>query len=288
MNKCSMCPRSCNIDRSIGIGFCGRNNKIKIGKIMLHEWEEPILAHKNSGAIFFSNCPLKCIFCQNYEISQNGKGKEISVIELVDIMKKLEEKCSENIDLVSPTQYTDLIIEALKIYKPKVPVIWNSNGYETVENLDKLNGFVDVFLPDFKYVSSSRSLEYSKCVDYFEKTSKALLKMRELQPNDIYENGKLVKGLIIRHLVLPNNILDSKLVLKWVKENLGENTIISVMSQYTPYHLAKEHKILSKTITEKEYEKIQKYVLELGFENGFLQELNSADECYIPDFEENF
>lgn len=288
MTECNLCPRKCKVDRSKGQGYCGSNNKLKIGKIMLHEWEEPILARKNSGAIFFSNCPLKCIFCQNYEISQEGVGKEISVMGLIDIIKMLEEKGAENIDLVSPTQYTDLIVEALKIYKPKVPVVWNSNGYETTESLDKLSGLVDIFLPDIKYVSSQKSLEYSKCKDYFDKASKAILKMRQLQPKDEYKDGKLIRGLIVRHLVLPNNYLDSKMVLKWIKDNLGVDTIISVMSQYTPYYLAKEHCTLSRCITEKEYNKIQNLVFELGFENGFLQSLNSSDECYIPDFKQEF
>lgn len=288
MNKCNLCPRSCNIDRSKTKGFCGSNDKIKIGKVMLHNWEEPILAKRNSGAIFFSNCPLKCIFCQNYEISQDGKGKEISVPELVDIIKDLENRGAENIDLVSPTQYTGQIVDALKIYKPKIPVVWNSNGYETIESLEKLKGLVDIFLPDFKYASSKLSMEYSKCADYFEIASKAILKMRELQPKDEYDNGMLVKGLVVRHLVLPQNFLNSKLVLKWIKDNLGCDTIVSIMSQYTPYYLAKTHKVLNKRLTMAEYKKVENIVFEMGFENGFLQELNSADECYIPDFEQKF
>lgn len=283
-----MCPRSCNVDRSKVSGFCGSNDKIKIGKVMLHSWEEPILAEKNSGAIFFSNCPLKCIFCQNYEISQEGKGKDFSVDELVDVIKQLEGMGAENIDLVSPTQYTDQIVKALKIYKPKVPVVWNSNGYESIESLEKLKGLVDIFMPDLKYVSSKISLEYSKCADYFEKTSQAILKMRELQPQDEYKEGKLIKGMIVRHLVLPNTYLDTKLVLKWIKNNLGKDTIISVMSQYTPYYLANCHTVLKNKISEREYKRVEKTVFELGFENGFLQELNSADECYIPDFEQKW
>ena len=280
-----MCPRACNIDRSVLSGFCGSNDKLKVGKIMLHEWEEPILAHKNSGAIFFSNCPLKCIFCQNVEISQGGKGKEITVKELVDIMKLLEQKGAENIDLVSPTQYTDQIVEALKIYKPSVPVVWNSNGYETIESLEKLKGLVDIFLVDLKYVNPKISTEYSKCADYFEKTSKAILKMRELQPLDLFSEDKLTKGMIVRHLVLPNCYLDTKLVLKWIKEKLGTHTIISVMSQYVPYFEAKNHPKLNRKLTESEYNKVANLVIDFGFNNGFLQDLNSADECYIPDFE---
>lgn len=288
MERCTLCPRACAIDRSKKQGFCGSNDKIRIGKIMLHSWEEPILARKNSGAIFFSNCPLKCVFCQNYLISQEGHGKEFTATDLVDIMKDLEKRGAENIDLVSPTQYTDQIIEALKIYKPKVPVVWNSNGYESVETLERLRGLVDIFLPDFKYVSSRVSLEYSKCADYFEKTSKAILKMRELQPEDVYEDGKLKRGLIIRHLVLPQNYLDTKLVLKWIKDNLGQNTIISIMSQYVPYYKAKDHATLGRKLTEREYSKVANLVFDMGFENGFLQELNSADECYIPEFEQSF
>lgn len=288
MDRCEMCPRACKIDRSKGVGFCGSGEKLKIGKVMLHKWEEPILANESSGAIFFSNCPLKCIFCQNYEISQLGRGKEISVQDLVDIMKNLEEKGAENIDLVSPTQYTDQIVEALKIYKPKVPVVWNSNAYERVESLEKLRGLVDVFLPDLKYVASVKSKEYSKCENYFEFASSAILKMRELCPCDEYKDGKLVKGMIIRHLVLPNNYLNTKQVLKWIKDNLGTDTIISVMSQYIPYYLSKSHHLLSRSLTFREYEKVEKLVFDMGFENGFLQELGSADECYVPSFEEDY
>lgn len=287
MSKCNMCPRACNVDRSECVGFCGSNDKLKVAKIMLHHWEEPILAKENSGAIFFSNCPLKCIFCQNYEISQEGKGREIAVLELVEIFKKLEAMGAENIDLVSPTQYTNQIVEALKIYKPSVPVIWNSNAYETIESLEKLRGLVDVFLPDLKYAGNKIALEYSKCANYYEYASKAILKMRELQPEDVYdENGRLVKGLIVRHLILPNNYLNTKCVLNFIREKLGTNTIISVMSQYTPCYLAKNHKILSKSITYEEYKKIEKLVIGMGFGNGFLQELTSADECFIPNFEE--
>jgi len=192
---------------------------------------------------------------------------------------------AENIDLVSPTQYTNEIVQALKIYKPRVPVIWNSNAYETTESIDKLQGLVDVFLPDLKYVSSKNSMEYSKCANYFEYASNAILKMRELQPEDVYENDKLVKGLMIRHLILPDNFLDTKCVLKFIKEKLGETTLISIMSQYTPCYLAKNHGVLSRSITEKEYERVENLVIDMGFENGFLQELSSADERYIPKFE---
>ena len=203
-------------------------------------------------------------------------------------MKDLESRGAENIDLVSPTQYTDQIVEALKIYKPKVPVIWNSNGYEKVESLEKLEGLVDIFLPDFKYASQKLSTEYSKCHNYFEVTTKALLKMREICPEDIYDGEKLVKGVVVRHLVLPTHYLNTKLVLKWIKENLGADTIISVMSQYVPHFKAKNHNILSKKVSFKEYEKVKNLVINMGFENGFLQDMESADECYIPSFEKVF
>ena len=288
MNKCELCPRKCGVDRSKGLGFCGSNDKIKIGKIMLHEWEEPILAKEKSGAIFFSNCQLKCVFCQNYEISQLGKGKEITIEELVDIFKLLESKGAENIDLVSPTQYTDQIVEALKIYKPKVPVIWNSNAYESVESIQKLEGLVDIFLPDLKYASDKLAIEYSNAPNYFEVATKAILEMRVLCPEDIYDGDKLIRGLVVRHLILPQNYLNSKMVLSWIKNMLGEETIISVMSQYTPYYKAYNHKVLSNKIREIEYNKVVKLVCDLGFNNGFLQELNSANECYIPNFQEEF
>lgn len=282
--RCEMCPRKCGANRNKTNGFCGANNTLKVAKIMLHDWEEPCISlGKGSGAIFFSNCPLKCVFCQNYEISQLGKGKEISVDQLVDYFKMLEEKGAENINLVSPTQYTKQIVEALKLYKPIIPVVWNTNGYENPEELKTLKGYVDIFLTDLKYVDSSLSKEYSGCADYFDKTSKAILVMRDMV-KDVFDGDKMMSGLIVRHLVLPNATEDSKAVFDWIYSRLGKNTIVSVMNQYVPYFKAKNHKLLNRKVTAREYERVCDYVLNLGFENGYFQSDESACEDYIPNF----
>ena len=285
MNKCKMCPRNCGADRNNGCGVCGANFRLKVAKVMLHNWEEPCISlGKGSGAIFFSNCPLKCIFCQNYEISQLGNGKEIGVDDLVMWFKRLEKMGAENINLVSPTQYTDQIIKALKQYKPHVPVVWNTNSYEKPEVLDKLQGFIDIFLADLKYCDSKFSTEFSGVADYFNVATKAILKMRELVPSDEFNGDKMVKGLIVRHLVLPGCIEDSKCVLDWIKNNLGANTIVSVMNQYVPYYKAKNHKQLGRKVTAREYSAVCDYALNLGFENGYFQSGESACESYIPNF----
>ena len=202
--KCEICPRKCKIDREKQVGFCGAKT-LKIAKVMLHQWEEPIISGKHgSGAIFFSHCTLKCLYCQNSEISEFGNGKETTVFELAKIFEDLENSGAENINLVSPTQYTNEIIEALKIYRPKIPVVWNTGGFETVETIKKLKGFVDIFLTDLKYFSPEISKDLSKAEKYFEFASKAILEMRKNQPKDeFFENGMMKKGLIVRHLVLP-------------------------------------------------------------------------------------
>ncbi len=285
MTKCNMCPRNCNIDRNEKVGVCGASNKLKVAKIMLHNWEEPCISlGKGSGAIFFSHCSLKCIFCQNYEISQLGNGKEITTAKLVDLIKQLEKMGAENINLVSPTHYTQQIVEALKQYKPKVPVVWNTNSYEKVEVIDNLYGLVDIFLADLKYCDPNMSLEYSGAKDYFDVATKAILEYRKLVPTDEFNGEKMTRGLIVRHLVMPNGVEDSKRVFDWIKTNLGTNTIVSVMNQYTPYYKAKNHKLLSRKVTAREYDAVCDYVVNLGFENGYFQSDESASECYIPNF----
>ncbi len=284
MNKCEMCPRACGANRETGVGYCGASDTLKIAKIMLHNWEEPCISlNKGSGAIFFSNCPLKCIFCQNYEISQLGAGKNVTIPEFIELMKKLEEMGAENINLVSPTQYTDQIIEALKTYKPKVPVIWNTNSYDRPEKLEQLRGLVDIFLADLKYFDEGLSKEFSACPDYFKIASEAILKMRSLV-KDNFDGEKMTSGLIIRHLVLPGCVEDSKRVFDWIARVFDKNTIVSVMNQYVPYYKAKNHILLNRKVTPREYSKVCDYVLALGFENGYFQSGESACEEYIPNF----
>lgn len=286
MNLCEICPRKCKVDRSIKNGICGANDIIKVSKVMLHMWEEPIISSgTGSGAIFFSNCSLKCIYCQNYKISSGGLGREITVNNLVEIFKKLEKLGANNINLVSPTHYTKQIIEALNIYRPKIPIVWNTSGYETVENNEILKNYVDIYLSDLKYFSSELSKEFSLAADYFENASKSILKMRENQPQDIIENGIMRKGLIVRHLVLPKCFEDSKKILNFIAENLGRDTYISLMSQYTPCFKAREHEILKNKLNKIEYKIVLNEMKKLGFVNGFYQDYSSASSDFTPDFE---
>lgn len=292
-NLCNICPRKCNIDRDNSIGFCKSNHKIKISKVMLHYFEEPIISGENtndkkaggSGAIFFSNCSLKCCYCQNYEISSNGNGKEVSIETLADIFKQLEHAGSNNINLVTPTHYSSQIIEALKIYRPNIPIVWNTSGYEKAEIVESLKDYVDVYLTDLKYFSSELSQKYSKAGDYFENASKAILQMRKNQPNDIIKNGLMKKGLIVRHMVLPNQTEDSKNIINWINANLGNKTYVSLMSQYVPMANAKQYIEINRKIKPIEYKILVNKLKKLGFVNAFTQELSSAQTCFTPDFD---
>lgn len=251
-----------------------------------HIWEEPCIAGENgAGAVFFSGCTLKCCFCQNFEISHLNKGKKITVRRLAEIFRNLEEEGCSCIDLVNPTHFADSIISALKIFKPSVPVVYNSSGYDSVETLRKFDGLIDVYLPDIKYYDKEVSLKYAACPDYFEKASKALLEMKRQTGECEFQNGIMKKGLLVRHLVLPSNVNDSKKILLWIKENLGEDTFVSLMSQYTPFADAKKHKEINRRLFTAEYDKIVDYFFEIGLKNGFMQEKSSANTDFIPNFD---
>lgn len=284
--KCNLCPRKCNTDVLVNTGYCGKSGEnIKIAKVMRHMWEEPVISYKNgSGAIFFSNCSLRCCYCQNYQISHLGCGKECSVQDLANFIKKLDESNVENINFVTPTHYTDKILQALKLYTPKVPVVWNTSGYETEENIQKLKSYVDIFLFDFKYCSEQKSQEYSKAKDYFEVCLKALKKAREIVPKDQVENGKMKKGIIVRHLVLPEMWQDSIKIFESIKREVGTDIYISLMSQYVPFYKAKEMECLNKKVKPLEYKKVLNSINELGFEKGFIQDYSSSSCEYTPDF----
>ncbi len=283
MKKCNNCARGCFIDRSTNIGYCKTSNICKIAKVMLHHWEEPTISgHNGSGAIFFSNCNLRCVYCQNYEISHEGFGKEISTHELADIFKDLEQQGAHNINLVTPTHYTDQIIEALDIYKPHIPIVWNSNGYESQDTMSKISSYVDIFLFDLKYYDCEISKKYSDAPNYFEIASKNILTARKNIPQDIIENGIMKKGIIVRHLVLPNNTNDSIRILQWIKDNIPTTTI-SLMSQYIPYYKACNYPEINRRITTLEYKRVLTMCNNLDL-TGYMQGLDSADEIYTPDF----
>lgn len=271
-------------------GICNCDDKIKIALASTHYYEEPCISRKNgSGTVFFSNCNLKCIYCQNHEISQEGKGKEVTIEHLAEIFLRQQEKGVNNINLVTPTMYVYQIIEALKIAKVsglKIPVIYNTNGYETVETLKMLEGYIDIYLPDLKYYSNELSKKYSNVDDYFSVTTKAIKEMHRQVGNPIFdEKGILKKGVIIRHLVLPNHLQNTKNILKWVKENMPEGTYISVMAQYFPTYKAKQDELLNRKLTKKEYKEIENYLYTLNLENGYIQELGEHEEEYVPKFD---
>lgn len=291
LTKCNLCPHECNINRNEGqIGRCKSKHNVKIALYSTHNFEEPCISgKKGSGTVFFSNCNLSCVFCQNYEISQKGKGKEISTEELADIFLEQQENDVENINLVTPTSYVPQIIESISIAKNKglkIPIVYNTNGYEKVETLKMLEGYIDVYLPDFKYYYNGLAMKYSKVDNYFEVTTKALKEMeRQIEKTVIDENGIMKKGIIVRHLVLPNNIDNSKKVLKWIRENMREDVYVSIMAQYFPTYIAKEMKELSRKLTKEEWETIEDYVEKLEIENGFIQELGEHEEEYVPKWE---
>lgn len=283
--KCSLCPNECNVNRTTHNGFCGTSDTLRIAKYYLHPFEEPLISGKNgSGTVFFCGCALKCVFCQNYELSRNERGKNITVEELANIFHELESLGAHNINLVNPTHYSNKIIDAFKIYKPKIPVVYNTHGYEKIEILKKLNEYVDVYLPDMKFFSSTLSKRYTGKADYFIKAEKAIRFMVESKPYSVGEDGLLKSGVIVRHLVLPLGVSDSKKVLEWFT-TIKEKAYINVMSQYTPFGDIKNFKELQRPITKREYDSVIDYALSLGIKNMFYQEQQSADEKYIPSWD---
>lgn len=290
LKSCNICPFRCNVNRlQEEIGKCKCNDKIKIALYSLHYYEEPCISGtEGSGTVFFSNCNLNCIYCQNYKISQEGKGKEISIEDLANIFLKQQEAGANNINLVTPTSYVFHIIEAIKIAREKglkLPIVYNSNGYENIETIQALNGYVDIYLPDLKYYSDELSIKYSGAKNYFNIATKAILEMiKQVGSPEYDERGIMKKGVIVRHLVLPNHIQNSKHILKWLKENVYEKATLSIMAQYFPTYKAKEDKYLNRKLTKKEFKEIEDYLITLGIEEGYIQELGEHEEEYVPNF----
>ncbi len=286
--KCNVCPRMCNIDRVKNSGFCGESDRVRISKVMLHHYEEPIISGEEtdvgSGAIFFTGCNLKCVFCQNEPISHRGKGEEVSIGGLIEIMKDLESKGAWNINLVTPTHFSSQIIEALKIYKPNIPIVWNSSGYELAETIEQLKDLVDIYLVDLKYMDNTLATRYSKAQNYVENVTKAIKIMKRNQPKDIIENGRMKKGVIIRHLILPSHTKDSIRCLDFIMDNLGRESIVSLMSQYEPRYNAIDYPEINRKITPLEYKRVMAYAQALNMPNVYIQDLSSADSKYTPDF----
>ena len=268
---CTICPNNCKVNRiEEKNGMCRASDTVKIALASLHFFEEPCISgEKGSGTVFFSNCNMRCKFCQNYKISAEGKGKEISIEELANTFIKLQEDGANNINLVTPTIYVYNIIEAIKQARSKglkLPIIYNSNGYENVETLKKLEGYIDIYLPDFKYYNNNLGLKYSGVNNYFNNVIMAIQEMYRQVGAPIFDNNGIIqKGLIIRHLVLPNNIENSKNVLQWIKENINPDVYVSIMAQYFPCYKAKEIEELNRKLTKKEYEEIEQFVFKLRY-----------------------
>lgn len=286
--KCELCPNRCGIDRSVATGKCGAGNHAKVARAALHMWEEPILVGKGgSGAVFFSHCTMRCVYCQNHEISADGYGKEISDERLGEIFLSLERHGAENINLVSPTPYVYNILNALNAcqVKPKIPIACNVGGYELAKTVDILSSFATIFMPDFKYGDSESGYKYSGAKDYPQHALRCIERMLEKQPHAVVENGVLKRGVIVRHLVLPSRKDDSIKILRTLADTFGtKGYYLSLMRQYTPCHRAFEYKELNRRLTSYEYDKVAQAACELGFE-GFLQEKPSADLKYVPDFD---
>ena len=283
---CNLCPRKCSAERNEteGKGFCGLGTLPRVARVAPHMWEEPCISgEKGSGAVFFSGCTLRCVFCQNCAISANNNGRTIKVSELAEEFKKLEAIGVHNINLVSPTPYIDAIIEALEIYRPKIPIVYNSSGYENVETLSRLEGYVDIYLPDFKYADDELAVGYSKAPNYVETATNAVKEMLRQTGEPVFDGEMMRSGVIVRHLVLPNHTKNSVRCLEHISENF-KGALVSLMGQYTPVYKALENEKLNRKITRREYDKVKSKLFELELD-GFAQELSSADEKYIPSWD---
>lgn len=293
--KCKLCPRGCNVDRDGGeIGYCGETSKIRVARTSLHQWEEPCITGKyGSGTVFFSGCSLKCIFCQNHNIADSSVGQVFTTQQLAEAFLRLQENKASNINLVTAGHYVKQIVPAIELAKEQglhIPVVYNSSAYETVESLRMLNGLIDVYLPDCKFFSAEISENYAKTKDYFDVASKAIDEMVNQVGTPVFDEktGNMIKGVIVRHLVLPGHTKDSMAILKCLHETYGNQIFISIMSQFTPVIRQEKYLNLNRTVTKREYRKVLEYALLLGVENAFIQEGDAAEESFIPEFDCSF
>lgn len=288
--KCSICPRRCGIDRAIKPGVCGVGESPRVARAALHYWEEPCISGtRGSGTVFFSGCPLKCCFCQNHDISTGTNGKDVTIERLSGIYLELQAKGAHNINLVSPTHFTKQIAESLWMAKANglaVPVVWNSGGYDSAEGLAMMDGLVDIYLPDIKYMDAERSRRYSGAADYFTVASKAVLEMyRQVGQVQFDDEGIMTKGVLIRHLVLPGGTADSNAILDWIAANLNRDAIVvSIMSQYMPCYESSKYPEINRRLTTLEYRRVLEHFRQLGFRYGYCQQRSSAEAAFVPDF----
>ena len=288
--SCQLCPRMCQVNRHTGTGYCLMPDRIKVARAALHMWEEPCISGEHgSGAIFFSGCTLRCVFCQNYKIAAAAVGKYITVDGLADIMLRLQDKHANNINLVTPTHYALHIAQALTKARDnglRIPVVYNTSAYENIETLKRLDGLVDIYLPDFKYMDGRLAREYSKAEDYPQTAKKTLEEMvRQAGECRFDKEGYIQKGVIVRHLILPGHTRDSMEILSYLHKTYGEHIYISVMNQYTPLPQVKDLEPLNRKVTRREYRRVLDFALELGIEQGYFQEGETAKESFIPLFD---
>ena len=287
---CNLCPRRCGVNRLKGeLGYCGAASSVKVARAALHHWEEPCISGSaGSGTVFFSNCNLRCVFCQNNDISQCSVGKEISVERLAYIFLELQDNGALNINLVTPTHYVPQIINAIDISKGKglkLPILYNCSGYENVETIELLKGYIDVYLPDMKYFNSKYSMKYSNEPDYFLHASEAVKEMvSQVGPAEFDENGIIKRGVIIRHMMLPGLLFDSKKIVDFIYSTFGDDVFISIMNQYTPMHKSQMYPEINKPLKPEHYDTLIDYALKLGVKNGFIQEDGTSSKVFIPPF----
>ena len=288
MPPCELCPRRCRVDRINKLGFCGASEKLRVALVSLHKWEEPCLVGENgAGTIFFSHCNLKCVYCQNFSISNEGYGAEISIERLAEIFLEQQKRGAANIELVTPTHYVPQICKAVDSAKSRglnLPIVYNSNAYENIETLELLRGRVDIFLPDLKYFDDDAAVKFSNAPNYFKVATAAIKKMFELTGDAQIINGLMIRGVIVRHLILPNFRRDAIKIVDWLYKTFGDKIFISLMNQYTPIFKACEHKKINRRLTTFEYDSVVNYAADLGVKNCFIQVGKTSDEKFIPDF----
>lgn len=286
--NCTLCPRECKIDRNINTGYCGEGASLNVTRAALHRWEEPCISGTDgSGTVFFRGCSLKCIYCQNYSIAHNNGGKELSLEDLTNAFLNLQKTGAHNINLVTPTHFVPHIIEGVRSAREKglvIPVVYNTSGYERKETIALLKETVDVFLTDFKYITPSTAKTYSNAESYVNHAKAALNEMVRIAPSPVIENGIMKKGVIVRVLLLPDHLIETKMIVKYLHETYGDNVFISLMNQYTPIRKHK-YENLNRTVTDYEYKSLIDYAAHLGITNAFIQHGDTAKESFIPKFD---
>ncbi len=289
-SACTLCPRNCRAERDIAPGYCGAGDQIRVARAALHHWEEPCISgQRGSGTVFFSHCSLRCAYCQNYEISHNGVGADLTTQQLSELFLNLQNQGAHNINLVTATHYTQPVVEALHEAKARglrIPVVYNTHGYETPAALDQLAGLVDVYLPDFKYWDRRLAARLSQAPDYPEVARRAIqLMLEQVGPPVFDDQGIVQKGLLVRHLILPNYLENTFDILDWIAEYLPKSVYVSLMAQYTPCYRASDYADINRRLQPDEYQRVIDYFWALGRDNGYIQELDAADQQYIPPFD---